>query len=295
MKILLRFFPVLVFFVSSFTLPKKNKLKLPDEYAHIPAGHVFLFNPEEKKLSNKVVVEAFHMLKTEITNQQYQQFYNEVAEGLAAEEKSIIACDSTAWSDVVSYGEPLVNNYYRHPAYKNYPVVNISHTAALKYCAWLQQKLQKENPAFNITVALPSKEQWIHAAEGGRKNAMYPWGNFYMRNNRGQFLCNFRRIGDQCITRNRETGKPEIIEASGNLKDNAYYTADVKSYFPNDYGLYNMCGNVSEMITEKGTALGGSWNDYGGDVLIRSETSFEKVAPTIGFRPVIMVKEKTKS
>jgi hypothetical protein len=53
-----------------------------------------------------------------------------------------------------------------------------------------------------------------------------------------------------------------------------------------------MCGNAAEMINEKGIAVGGSWNDYGGDIHILSFTNYKGPAPTVGFRPVILVREK---
>ena len=52
-----------------------------------------------------------------------------------------------------------------------------------------------------------------------------------------------------------------------------------------------MCGNVAEMIVEKGIGMGGSWNDYGGDVHIRAAVNYQTAAPTIGFRPLIIIKE----
>lgn len=55
-----------------------------------------------------------------------------------------------------------------------------------------------------------------------------------------------------------------------------------------------MCGNAAEMINESGIAMGGSWNDYGGDVHIKSEAVYKTAASTIGFRPIIITKEKNK-
>ena len=46
---------------------------------------------------------------------------------------------------------------------------------------------------------------------------------------------------------------------------------------------------MGAMIREKGICMGGSWNDYGGDVHICSEATYERSAPTVGFKPVITV------
>lgn len=48
------------------------------------------------------------------------------------------------------------------------------------------------------------------------------------------------------------------------------------------------------MIQERGICMGGSWDDYGGDVTTRSEANYKEPAPTIGLRPVIIVSEKKK-
>jgi formylglycine-generating enzyme required for sulfatase activity len=300
-----------LFFLAAFSPRKKNKLKLPDGFVMVPPGSFYSATPKEdpyfhgltknkiEKDSSKInAINSFFISKCEVTNLQYKQFYNEVSAGLTPEEKEKIACDTLGWQQPLTYGEPLVKYYYQHPAYNNYPVVNISYEGAIKYCQWLQQKIQADNPAYTIEVKLPEKNQWIYAAQGGRSNSIFPWGNYYLRNKKGEFMCNFKRLGDQSIVRDRETGKPIVIEMStgnnGGLNDQAFYTADVKSYYPNDWGLYNMCGNVAEMVNEKGTAMGGSWNDYGGDVHIKSESLFDKPSPTIGFRPVITIKEKTR-
>ena len=56
--------------------------------------------------------------------------------------------------------------------------------------------------------------------------------------------------------------------------DYADITAQVSSYYPNSFGLYNVCGNVAEMVAEKGKAKGGSWKSFGGEVRIESVEYF---------------------
>jgi len=291
----------LIFF-AAFTPRKKSKLKLPVEFASITGGTMHS-TPDTCDLhtdppSHRISISDFYISKYEVTNQQYKQFYNEIAASLKPGEKEKIVCDTLGWRQALAltYCEPLVEYYYQHPAYNSYPVVNISYEGAMKYCEWLQNKIQTDNPAYTIEVKLPEKNQWIYAAQGGRSNAMFPWGNYYLRNKKGEFLCNYRKTGDAAIVRDKETGKPVVKEMnngfSGGLNDRAFYTAEVKSYYPNDWGLFNMCGNVAEMVNEKGTAMGGSWNDYGGDVHIKSEANYNSAKPTIGFRPIVLFKEK---
>lgn len=281
-----------LFLLCAFTVTKKNKLKLPEEFTWIPAG-TWNDKPGDGTMEAGILVSTrgFYMSKSEVSNGQYRQFIAEVLPGSTAEEKEKIVCDTAGWSRVMSYCEPMKTYYYSHPAYNNYPVVNISYEGAVKYCEWLQQKIQKENPGFIVEVKLPTRQEWIWAAMGGRSQAMFPWSNYYLLNKKGEPMCNFKRISDGAIYRNRITGKPEVAENPGIYSQTAYITSHVKSFYPNDYGLYNMCGNAAEMINENGIAMGGSWNDYGGDINTRAESTYKGSTPTVGFRPIIKVNE----
>ena len=75
---------------------------------------------------------------------------------------------------------------------------------------------------------LPTEAEWEYGSRGGYEHKLYPWEGPYLRNSKGCFLANFK------------PGRGDYIA------DNFEYTAPVDSYFPNDYGLYNMPGNVAE-------------------------------------------------
>lgn len=274
--------------LSSFQIHKKHKPKLPSEFVSVPAGTVHI---TEGPTTVAVAVQEFYMSKYEVSNLQYRNFYNEVAPALSERDRERIACDSAGWDTLTSSNQPMIQLYHRHPAFNNYPAVNISYEGAMAYCKWLQEKLSKENPEFEIEVTLPTYAQWIYAARGGRSQALYPWNTYHLRNNKGQKLCNFKSVNDYHIYRNRKTGKAEVAEFAGS-PDLQTFTSSVNSFKPNDFGLYNMCGNVAEMITEKGKALGGSWNDFGGDVHIMGQCNYERSAATVGFRPVILIVQK---
>lgn len=278
-------------FLSAFGLKKKNKLRLPQEFTRIPAGTWHDKKWDGTNDTGKLVsIHGFYMSKYEVSNLQYRQFYNEEEPGLKDEERKQIMCDSSGWTNrPLVYQEAMRTNYFSHPAYNNFPVVNITYEGTLKYCEWLQQKIQKDNPGFTVEVKLPTRQEWIWSAMGGRSQAIYPWGNWYLRNNKGQPMCNFKRVEDYQVIKSRKTGLPEVHIPESTI---SFFTAEVKSFYPNDYGLYNMCGNAAEMISEKGICMGGSWNDFGGDVNTRAEIKYEGSVPTVGFRPIITVMEK---
>lgn len=130
-----------------------------------------------------------------------------------------------------SYNEPMVKYYFSHPRYMRYPVVGVSQLQAMAYAHWrtqyLNQYLRKRNLAVEVAYRLPTEAEFQLAASGGNKGWNYPWGN-YLKNKAGCMMANFKN------------GKGNYAE------DGALYPARVDSYFPNDYGIYNIVGNVAE-------------------------------------------------
>ena len=142
--------------------------------------------------------------------------------------------DTLAWVRDFTYNfnEPMFDRYYWHPAFDNYPVVGVSWQQAKAFCHWRTElklyHLPQERKPFETSYRLPTEAEWEWAARGGRELAMFPWGGPYSRNSKGCFLANFKPL-------------------RGNYWADGYiYTAPVKEYFANDYGLFNMAGNVAE-------------------------------------------------
>lgn len=142
--------------------------------------------------------------------------------------------DSLCWvrDFAYSYNEPMAKRYYSHPAYGNYPVVGVNWKQATAFCEWRTQYLnaflEGKKKAQESDFHLASEGQWEYAARGGRSQAPYPWGGPYIRNKKGCLLANFK------------PGRGNYPE------DGGLYTVRADAYWPNDFGLYNMAGNVAE-------------------------------------------------
>jgi len=98
----------------------------------------------------------------------------------------------------------------------DYPAVHISWDDAQSYCKWAGKRL-------------PTEAEWEYASRGGQINQIYSWGNEHI--NKGISKANSWE-GD--------------FPYNNELNDGYLYTAPVKSYLPNAYGLYDMAGNVWE-------------------------------------------------
>ena len=141
--------------------------------------------------------------------------------------------DTLVWVRDFTYGfnEPLAD-YFWHPAYDNYPVVGVTWSQAKAFNAWRTQLMnnwRSGNGQSDVQrFRLPTEAEWEFAARGGLELSPFPWGGPYMRNAQGCPLANFKPMrGDY-------------------VEDGGAYTVDISSYSPNDYGLYNMAGNVAE-------------------------------------------------
>lgn len=296
--------------LMSFALPakKKKKVAAPENYVYVPSGNLLeTIEGNEKKEARKTQMKGYFMSSTEVSHLDYKEFLVDLEKNDKAG-LEIAKIQTKRWNDVGDgNNEPFVQTYSSHLAYENYPVVNVSKAAAELYCKWLTQKwnAQAEKPKgmenMELEFRLPMKDEWVYAAKGGHDLAPFPWGGYYIRNAKGCALANYKVVDETKIKFNRETGEYEILDRGnqmgmvGNLNDGAHITAPVTSYHPNDYGLYNMSGNVSEMLAESGTK-GGSWGSTAYYLMIDAEDEFPNLngaaSPFIGFRPVAIIKSK---
>lgn len=143
--------------------------------------------------------------------------------------------DTLAWITdfTYSYNDPVAKMYFWHPGFDDYPVVGITWEQAKAFSIWRTQYHNnylavEGGGAFVQNYRMPTEYEWEYAARGGRNLSMYPWGGPYATDSKGCFLANF---------------KPR----RGNYVDDGFIKpSPVGSFEPNDFGLYDMAGNVAE-------------------------------------------------
>lgn len=269
-------------------LAKKDKAM----YAYIPSG-----KSSYKGISYSV--QAFYMQTTEVTNLEYRTFLNDLLIQGRIEDFRIAHPQKEQWTARTNGDMIAMQNLYdNHPAYNNYPVVTITRQGAEMYCAWLTEELGKskyvDDPSLASLVRLPQRTEWVYAASGGKLNVQFPWGGSSTQNAKSCYLANYM---------------PDSLHYGD---DGGMHTVAVDSYLPNDFGLYNMSGNVAEMVyggthfktkqdlirysKDAGTA-GGGWMDTEQALRIEGKDPYlgeTEGHPNIGFRPVLSFLRKTK-
>jgi gliding motility-associated lipoprotein GldJ len=263
-------------------------------------------------IPRRVTVSSFYIDETEVTNQYWLDYLHWLKLVYGDSYPEIVnraLPDTNIWREIMEYNEPLVQNYLRHPAYRDYPVVGVNWLQASDYCVWRTDRvneyiliregiltanptgqaddehfttdtylagqyqgdaasggLKDMNPKGTGTrnvrwedgillprYRLPTEAEWEYAALGLIGNSFqelitdrrtYPWNGHYVRNddNGGRFFGTMRA--------NFVRGGGDYMGVAGALNDNADVTAPVYAYPPNDYGLYNMAGNVSEWVMD---------------------------------------------
>jgi len=275
-------------------------------------------------IRRRVTISSYYMDQTEVSNLNYVIYIYWLQKVFVAYPEIVRKAlpDTLVWRNRLEYNEPFVENYFRHPAFQDYPVVGVSWVQANSYCQWrtdrVNEKLlidagvldiepQQQNENNFTTEAylsgkytgvskdalldlegnprgarvedgitlprfrLPTEAEWEYAALALIGNSdqerisnfrYYPWDGHGLRNPekqyRGEFMANFVR------------GAGDYMGVAGLLNDKAAPTAPVTSYWPNNYNLYCMAGNVNEWVLDVYRPLSNvdfsDFNPYRGNV-----------------------------
>ena len=143
--------------------------------------------------------------------------------------------DETCWVNDFnnSYNEPYMRLYFNLPGYNDYPVVGVSWEQANAFCHWRTEFLKRSLDAnFRNTIEpyrLPTEAEFEYAARSGKSENIYPWNSKGVTSEKKDcFLANFK------------PGEGDYT------KDGNLITSKVGTYSPNEFGLYDMAGNVAE-------------------------------------------------
>jgi formylglycine-generating enzyme len=238
--------------VAEGATPAKSVIpgNAPHGMVWIPGGRFWMGTKhmEDAEPLHQVEVKGFWMDRTDVTNEEFARFvratgYVTIAErpldpkefpNLAPDELGAGSVVFTPPAGPVSLDQPLAwwrfvrGANWRHPegpgsdlhGKEKYPVVHIAWPDAAAYAKWAGKRL-------------PSEAEWEFAARGGRDRQDYPWGNELNPN--GKWMANTFQ-GHFPDKNTAEDGYAGI--------------APVASFPPNDYGLYDMSGNVWQWVAD---------------------------------------------
>ncbi|MDB2493730.1 gliding motility lipoprotein GldJ [Flavobacteriaceae bacterium] len=286
---------------------------------------------------NQQHVQSFYMDETEVTNIMYLEYLDWIKRVYPPSNPDFRAIyngavpDTLVWRNRLGLSEMMVENYLRHPAFKDYPVVGVSWIQAVEFANWRSDRVAemglqdegylkkdsniidtsaesnfnidtyvnaptstfggneevlkggkrkvktdvdgneinvyatRETGAIPLKYRLPTEAEWEYAALGlselrsynvyrGRKK--YPWDGQYSRSGsrktKGDQLANFKQ------------GKGDYGGIAGWSDDGADITNEVMSYEPNNFGIYDMAGNVAEWVADVYRPIvDDEFNDFG--------------------------------
>jgi len=235
------------------------------------------------------IVDNFFYDVSEITNQDWREYvsYYKEKNGEMSKEYLRTLPDTTVWLQKNENNEPFTYMYFRHEAYSYYPVVGITHEQATKYCVWRTQAVKTmmeenniEGPSY-FKYRLPSKTEWELMANAGYD---------------AKGLKAIRKHKDK-LNKNNKNARVALTNMKKGVKQDNHWEHSImklpapgRSYIPNKYGIYNINGNVAEMVQESGIAMGGSFDHFYGDI-VPTNKAINYVSPQkwLGFRCVCEV------
>ena len=269
MKYIICLLAVAILLVATAFTPKKKK-----EPVNFATAKYF-----EKKL--KKVKADLYAWDTETSNLEYNTYLNEIMAN--GKNYKSFALDTFKWNETLYSNAPYVKYYHTNKAFNNYPLVNISYENAIAYCNWLTETYNnKENKKFTkVEFTLPTETEWMYAASGGDITKKYPWKANNTFSEKGFYYCNVKGS----MNYGKLTYDTAVL---AKIRGNKYYTSDVSSQWRGNK-LYNVVGNVAEMLIDKGFSKGGSYNTDGAVACIQTKESYTSSNPETGFRVFMRV------
>lgn len=183
--------------------------------------------------------------------------------GTGSKEHLAVLPDTSVWLKGLIPNEKLFKAYYRSPKYKEHPVVGISYEQALSFCKWRTEMVKlfyarTYHKGLKFCYRLPHREEWEMIAQ------MDNW-------------------------KIRDSSQSLLNRSSTSISSSASAPSNIYSYKKNPFGLYNLIGNVSEMISEKGLAKGGSWTHEAEKARTGKNQEYSGPQNWLGFRCVAVI------
>lgn len=259
-------------------------------------------DPREAYLGMVKINDTMYVSECEVMNQRYDLFLLDLMKQRRFDDLNTARVDQPDWMAMLpkefeGMSEKMAFEHGK-PQDEDFPICNVSYEAALLYCQWLttiHNKLEHRKKRYQeVEFRLLTEAEWEHVASAGKDQAAvkYPWGGPHLRNSLGCYLANVRANKDDSMPDNDEQGQcPAFDEKPFNTFDGGVFTVPVASYSPNDFGLYQLTGNVSEMVQEKGIAKGGNWSTTAEEAVITNKQSYSGPSPMVGFRVAMIVKQ----